>query len=168
MSTVVKIIIGDITKLKVDAIVNGTNSNFSGGGGAVDAAVHKAAGPKLVEELNLIGKCKIGEAKITQAYDLPAKMIIHTVTPIWIDGNNLEGEDLANCYKNSLELAIRSNLKSLAFPILGTGAFRFPEEMAFKIAIESIRKFTTYSEALDTIFFVAFNKENFETFKKLF
>lgn len=168
MNTVVKIIIGDITKLKVDCIVNGTNSSLSGGGGAVDAAVHKAAGPGLLEELKEIGSCKTGEAKITKGYDLPAKMIIHTVTPIWIDGNSLEDEDLGNCYKNSLELAVKNKFKSVAFPILGTGAFKFPRERAFKVAIDSVRKFTGYSEGLETIYFVAFNKENFEIFKKLF
>lgn len=167
MSTIVKIIMGDITRLQVDAIVNGTNSTLLGGG-AIDAAIHKAAGPKLMAELKTLGGCKTGEAKITDGHDLLAKKIIHTVPPIWIDGNSLEEEDLISCYKNSLELAIRNKLKTVAFPAIGTGTFRFPVERAFQVALESIRKFTGYTEAIDEIFLVAFDQETFEIFKKNF
>ena len=167
MSTIVKIIMGDITKLQVDAIVNGVNMTLLGGG-AIDAAIHKAAGPKLMEDLKSLGGCKTGEAKITDGHDLLAKKIIHTVPPVWIDGNSLEEEDLINCYKNSLELAIRNKLKTVAFPAIGTGAFRFPVERAFQVALESIRKFTGYSEAIDEIFLVAFDQETFDIFKKNF
>jgi O-acetyl-ADP-ribose deacetylase len=167
MSTIVKIIMGDITKLKVDGIVNGVNPNLIGGG-TVDAAIHKAAGPNLMEELKTLGPCKTGEAKISGGHDLLAKKIIHTVPPVWIDGNSLEEEDLTACYKSALELAVRNKLKSLAFPAIGTGAFRFPLERAFKVALESIRKFTRYSEGLDEIYIVAFNQETFEMFKKHF
>lgn len=167
MSTIVKIIMGDITKLKVDAIVNGVNANLIGGG-TVDAAIHKAAGPKLMEELSTLGPCKTGEAKISSGHDLLANKIIHTVPPVWIDGSSMEEEDLANCYKSSLELAVRNKIKSLAFPAIGTGAFRFPPERAFKVALESVRKFTGYSEGLDEIYLVAFDQETFELFKKHF
>jgi len=158
---------GDITKLKVDAIVNGVKPNLTEGG-TVNAAIHKAAGPKLMEELKALGPCSIGEAKISGGYDLVAKKIIHTVPPVWIDGNSLEEEDLAACFKSALELAVRNKIKTLAFPTIGTGAYRFPLDRAFKVALESIRKFTGYSEALDEIYLVAFDQETFDLLKKHF
>ena len=167
MSTIVKIIIGDISKLKVDCIVNDTNPSLLEGGGINDA-IQKAAGPKIMEELRNLGGCKTGEAKITAGFDLPAKKVIHTVSPQWIDGNNQEAEELANCYKNSLDLAVKNKIKSIAFPAIGTNGSKFPKETAFKIAVESVRRFTDYSDELEEIYLVALDNDDFKIFKNIF
>src|SRR5262249_22212836 len=120
-----KIVQGDITKQKVDAIVNAANSSLLGGGG-VDGAIHRAAGPRLVEECATLGGCRTGEAKITPGYDLPARHVIHTVGPVWHGGDRGEDDLLADCYRNSLALAVAHRLRTVAFPSLSTGAFRFP------------------------------------------
>lgn len=152
----VEIIKGDITKLKVDAIVNAANTTLLGGGG-VDGAIHRAAGKEHLEECKTLGGCKTGEAKITSGYNLPAKYVIHTVGPVWNGGKNNEDELLASCYRNSLKLAAENGIKSIAFPAISTGVYLFPLERATKIAIDEVTKFLNDNDELEKVIFVAFD-----------
>ena len=136
----IEIIVADITTLAVDAIVNAANPSLLGGGG-VDGAIHAAAGPELAAECRTLGGCETGEAKITRGYRLPAKHVIHTVGPVWRGGLSGESEKLANCYRNSLELAARLGARSIAFPAISTGVYRFPREGAARIVWESLASF---------------------------
>ncbi len=147
---------GDITKLKVDAIVNAANNSLLGGGG-VDGAIHRAAGPELLEYNRRLGGCATGEAKISPGFNLPAKYVIHTVGPIWKDGNHNEDELLANCYKNSLEMAVENDVKTIAFPSISTGAYNFPLERAAKIAVNEVIQFLEKNDTLEKIIFVCFD-----------
>ena len=158
---------GDITKLKVDAIVNAANTTLLGGGG-VDGAIHRTAGPKLLEECKTLGGCKTGEAKITKGYDLPCKFVIHTVGPIWNGGNKNEDELLASCYKNSLELALKNNIKTITFPSISTGAYRFPVERAAKIAIKEVKNFLEKNQSIEKVTFVCFSEEDYEVYVNAF
>jgi O-acetyl-ADP-ribose deacetylase (regulator of RNase III) len=158
MKTKFEICRGDITKLKVDAIVNAANKTLLGGGG-VDGAIHMAAGKELLEECAKLGGCETGEAKITKGYNLPAKFVIHTVGPVWHGGNNNEPRLLANAYRNSLQLAMENNLKTIAFPSISTGVYGYPVEKASVIAIEECLKFVNENDFFDKIIFVCFDKK---------
>ncbi len=156
---------GDITKLNVDAIVNAANTSLLGGGG-VDGAIHRAAGPELLEHNKKLGGCKTGEAKISPGFRLPAKYIIHTVGPIWNGGKNNEEKLLANCYKNSLKIAVEKNIKTIAFPSISTGVYRFPVERAAKIAVKEVKKIVEKNPLLEKVIFVCFDDHTYEIYKE--
>jgi O-acetyl-ADP-ribose deacetylase (regulator of RNase III) len=153
----VEIITGDITAQQVDAIVNAANSSLTGGAG-VDGAIHKAAGPELYEECLAIGGCPTGDARATKAYQLPAKWVIHTVGPIWRDGQRGEVDKLARCYQNSLKLAVSLGAKTIAFPCISTGAYGFPFDKATLIALTETLKFLKDDSTIDRVTFVCFGK----------
>ena len=161
----IKIIQGDITKLQVDAIVNAANTTLLGGGG-VDGAIHRAAGPKLLAECMTLGGCPTGEAKITKGYNLPVKFVIHTVGPVWNGGNRNEEKLLEDCYLHSLRLAEKNQIKTIAFPSISTGAYRFPIERASKIAIKAVKKFLQPAQSIENVTFVCFSPEDFNVYAK--
>lgn len=165
MNGKIEVIKGDITTLDVDAIVNAANRSLLGGGG-VDGAIHKAAGQKLYEECKSLAGCKVGEAKITKGYDLPAKYIIHTVGPVWQGGKDHEAKLLRDCYINSVKLAETKGFKSLAFPNISTGVYMFPKVEAAKIAVDAVKSYLKNSK-LEKVIFVCFNDENLELYKNL-
>jgi O-acetyl-ADP-ribose deacetylase (regulator of RNase III) len=164
MISTIEIFKGDITKLKVDAIVNAANSSLLGGCG-VDGAIHRAAGPKLLEECKKLNGCKAGEAKITKGYNLQSKFVIHTVGPVWNGGNYSEDELLTNCYLNSLKLAVENKIKTIAFPAISTGVYGFPLERAAQIAIKTVKKFIQTEKLIQKIIFVCFDDRAYHTYK---
>ena len=164
MISIIEIVKADITKLNVDAIVNAANSSLLGGGG-VDGAIHRAAGPKLLEECKKLNGCKTGEAKITKGYNLQSKFVIHTVGPIWNGGNYNEDELLTNCYLNSLKLAVENKIKTIAFPAISTGVYGFPLERAAQIAIKTVKKFIQSDKSIEKIIFVCFDDRTYQTYK---
>jgi len=168
----IELLKGDITKIQADAIVNAANSTLLGGGG-VDGAIHRAAGPGLLRECKKIGGCQTGEARITGGYDLPAKFVIHTVGPIWRGGGGASGEAgskedrlLADCYRNSLALACENGVKTIAFPSISTGAYRFPVERASIIAVREMRDFLKTHHEMEEIIIVCFGDEVFQAYEK--
>jgi len=156
---------GDITKLDVDAIVNAANTTLLGGGG-VDGAIHRAAGPELLEECRTLGGCRPGEAKITRGYNLPARFVIHTVGPVWSGGKRGEPQILANCYRNSLLLAAQNKLKTIAFPAISCGAYRYPIADAAKIAVHNTRDFLASNDQIEKVIFVAATDEIFAAYEE--
>ena len=166
----VEILLGDITALDVDAIVNAANSSLLGGGG-VDGAIHRAGGPQILEECRAIrarqGGCETGKAVITSAGQLQAKYVIHTVGPVWGDGNAGEDELLASCYRSSLELALTHNVRTIAFPNISTGVFRFPKGRAAEIATRTVRSFLQTDKSLKRLIFCCFDEENFRIYKSI-
>ena len=163
MNNTIEIIQGDITKLEVDAIVNAANKSLLGGGG-VDGAIHRGAGPKLLEECRTLNGCETGQAKITKGYNLPAKHVIHTVGPVWRGGGNKEDVLLANAYKNSLRVAVENGLKTIAFPNISTGIYGFPKEKAAAIAIKTVKGFIGDHPEIEKVIFVCFDRENYEIY----
>lgn len=159
----VKVIQGDITKQAVDAIVNAANTTLLGGGG-VDGAIHREAGPHLVSECRKLGGCPTGGARITKGYYLPAKHVIHAVGPIWQGGNSGEEELLARTYRSAFELAIQHNLTSLAFPAISTGAYRFPMDRAASIAVRETRNYLEWQLALKLVVFVCYERAAYDTY----
>jgi O-acetyl-ADP-ribose deacetylase len=156
----------NITTLNVDAIVNAANSTLLGGGG-VDGAIHNAAGPALLTECKRLGGCPPGEARITNAYRLKAKRIIHTVGPIWGGGSNGEAEILASCYRHSLRLAVDDGLRSIAFPSISTGAYWYPLELAAPIAVRTVREFITETAGFEKVIFCCFSGRDYSFYSQL-
>ncbi len=166
MSGEVVIVHGDITKLSVDAIVNAANTSLLGGGG-VDGAIHRAAGKELAIACRQLSGCKIGQAKITRGFNLPCKWIIHTVGPYYRGGNHGEGELLASCYLKSLELAVQYQARTIAFPCISTGIYRFPFLDACKIAIATITDFLQEHSEIEEVSLVCFSKSDYDEFSKV-
>lgn len=162
----IEIIEGDITRLDVDAIVNAANRSLLGGGG-VDGAIHRAAGPGLLEECRQLGGCNTGEAKITRGYDLPARWVIHTVGPVWRGGDYGEDQALANCYRNSLQLAQQHQLKTIAFPSISTGAYGFPLPRAARIALREVKHFLERNPLPERVILVCFGRASYLQYKQV-
>ena len=160
-----EIIQSDITTLSVDAIVNAANSSLLGGGG-VDAAIHRAAGRRLYDHCKTLGGCNTGEAKITPAYNLPSRFIIHTIGPVWQGGNDNEDELLANCYRNCIRLAKEHDLASLAFPCISTGAYRFPFERASRIALHGILQGLKVASSIKKVYCVCFSDSDLQGYRR--
>jgi O-acetyl-ADP-ribose deacetylase len=163
-TTRIEITRGDITKLQVDAIVNAANNSLMGGGG-VDGAIHRAGGPAILEACRHIvakqGGCKTGEAVITTAGKLLARFVIHAVGPVWKGGSSGESEQLSSCYRNSLQLAVKHNCRTIAFPNISTGVYGFPKDRAAIIAVRAVKHFLADSDSIATVYFVCFDEDNF-------
>lgn len=165
MKEKLKVIQGDITQLTVDAIVNAANTTLLGGGG-VDGVIHKTAGPELLEACKKIGGCPTGQARLTEAYRLPAKYIIHTVGPIWRGGAKSEPKLLASCYLASLELAVANHVKTIAFPAISCGIFGYPVSQAATIALKESANFLELHDSIETVYFVCFDESIYEAYQQ--
>ncbi len=166
MSATIELIYGDITQQQVDVIVNAAKNSLLGGGG-VDGAIHRKAGPELLEECKTLGGCKTGEAKYTKAYNLPAKWIVHTVGPMWVDGTQNEQESLASCYRNSLDIAAKLNAKTIAFPSISTGVYFFPIDLAAQISLDEIKNFLKTPSSIEKVTLVCFQKDDYDVHMNL-
>ncbi len=161
----IELVRGDITQMQVDAIVNAANNSLLGGGG-VDGAIHRAAGPELLEYNKKLGGCATGDAVITPGFRLPAKYIIHTVGPVWRGGKHNEEKLLESAYRRSLEVAVENGVKTIAFPNISTGIYGFPKDKAADIAIKTVRTFLENHPEIEKVYFVAFDKENYNIYKE--
>ena len=160
----ITILEGDITRQQVGAIVNAANTSLLGGGG-VDGAIHRAAGLGLLEECRRLNGCKTGDAKITRGYNLPADWVIHTVGPVWQDGNHGEDELLANCYRRYLAIAEQYKIRTIAFPAISTGAYRFPLQRAAKIAVSEVKTVLENNSSLEKVIFICFNRQSYDCYR---
>ena len=166
MPSKLRVMQADITTLQVDAIVNAANASLLGGGG-VDGAIHRAAGPELLHECRLLGGCKTGEAKLTRGYRLPAKFVIHTVGPVWRDGKHGEPELLASCYRNSLRVAADHGAHSIAFPCISTGVYGYPVELAARVAVETVNALLPQLGSVREVIFCCFSASDLAIYQQL-
>ncbi len=162
----IEVIIGDITKVEADAVVNAANESLRGGGG-VDGAIHRAAGPDLLKECISVGGCPTGQARITAGYKLPAKYVIHTVGPVWYGGQHNESDTLASCYRECLKIASEKCMKSVAFPAISTGVYRFPPDRAAMIALTETQLFLSKNKYPQKVIFVTFDRESYNFYMKI-
>lgn len=162
----IKVAKGDITKARTDAVVNAANTSLLGGGG-VDGAIHRAAGKELLAECKTLGGCETGDAKLTKGYNLPARYVIHTVGPVWNGGKRNEEKLLESCYHRCMEVAGENGIRSIAFPCISTGVYRFPKAKAAEIAVDAVRKCLRDMKAFDEVIFVCFGDEDFEIYQRL-
>lgn len=166
MSSLLRVVQGDITHLSVDAIVNAANASLLGGGG-VDGAIHRAAGPELLAECRLLGGCQVGEAKLTAGHRLPARFVVHTVGPVWRGGTQGEPELLAACYRNALRVAADQAVRSIAFPCISTGIYGYPVELAATVAVEAVRTALQQPGSIREVVFCCFSATDFELYRRL-
>jgi O-acetyl-ADP-ribose deacetylase (regulator of RNase III) len=164
--TVLRALQANIVTLSVDAIVNAANSSLLGGGG-VDGAIHRAAGPQLLEECRKLSGCKVGDAKLTKGYKLPARFVIHTVGPVWRSGENGEPELLASCYRNSMAIAVKNRIKSIAFPSISTGVYGYPITLAAGVAVKTIRNAIGQPSKIEEVLFCCFSQKDLEVYESL-